>query len=258
MLTAIFRFFIIWYICGVFLLSFDLLPPWLEWANSVFLITAGVIGGIYFTQLYGWLRGILYSFIVMAVSIYVEHLGVQSGFLFGDYSYGENFGLKIVDTPVTIGFAWLLVIGCSHELARGITRRFDFFPRTVLFVLTGSLIAVTMDLILDPVAYKVQQYWIWDEPGVYYDIPLSNFFGWFVLSLLFHLISLVLFNRDTTLISKLWYGRMAFIYGAIIFMFGLLAVIGGVGGAALLVVVLSFIWYGLYFWGGRHDKSEEK
>ncbi|WP_082234353.1 carotenoid biosynthesis protein [Halobacillus massiliensis] len=252
--TYIFRFFIIWYICGVIILSFDILPSWLEWANSVFLITAGLIGGIYFTQLYGWIRGTIFSLFVIIVSIYVEHLGVKSGFLFGNYSYGENFGLKIVDTPITIGFAWLLIIGCSHELARGITQQLSLVFQKLTFLFTGSLIAVTMDLILDPVAFKVQQYWIWDEPGIYYDIPFSNFFGWFVLSLFFHLLSLIVFNKEEAC-SKTWHGRMAFMYGAIIFMFSLLAVIGGVGGAALFVFILSIIWYGLYAWGNNYAKS---
>ncbi|MCP3030624.1 carotenoid biosynthesis protein [Halobacillus sp. A1] len=254
MLTIIFRFFIFWYICGIFLLTFDWLPSWLEWANSVFLITAGAIGGIYFTQLYGMIKGLLYSILIIVISIYIEHLGVETGFLFGEYLYNENFGLKIYNTPITIGFAWLLIIGCSHEIARGLTARIKGWQRAAAFILSGALISVTMDLILDPVAFKVQEYWLWQEPGIYYDIPFSNFTGWFLLALFFHSLHFVFKNNLSTAHSP-WKKRMSFMFGAIIFMFSLLAVTGGVPGAAFLVTFLTLLWYALYYWGLRNAES---
>ncbi|GGF12469.1 hypothetical protein GCM10010954_08970 [Halobacillus andaensis] len=254
MLTGIFRFFIVWYICGIILLTFDWLPPWLEWANSVFLITAGLIGGIYFTQLYGVIKGITYSFLIIVVSIYVEHLGVETGFLFGEYRYNENFGLKIADTPLTIGFAWLLIIGCSHEIARGITVSLNGWLKGITFLILASLLAVTMDLILDPVAYHVQEYWLWEGSGVYYDIPFTNFAGWFILAFIFHVLHFVFYQHLSTT-SPVWQKRMAFMFGAIIFMFSILAITGGIYGAAILVIVLALIWYALYYWRLHDAKS---
>ncbi|KHE71428.1 carotenoid biosynthesis protein [Halobacillus sp. BBL2006] len=247
MTAIIYRFFIFWYICGVFLLTFDLLPPWLEWANSVFLITAGVIAGIYFCHLYGLRGGITYSLLIIVLSIYVEHLGVAYDFLFGSYDYNANFGIKIFDTPLTIGFAWLLIMGCSHELAMGITKGLNGIVRSLVFVLVGALIAVTMDLILDPVSFKVKEYWIWQEPGLYYDIPFSNFIGWFVVSTCFHLV-FILWSPERKTRTSIWRNRMCLIFGLIIAMFCLIAMTGGVFGAAILVLVLTGIWYGLYFW----------
>ncbi|ASF39215.1 hypothetical protein CEH05_08810 [Halobacillus halophilus] len=245
--TIIYRFFIFWYICGVILLTFDLLPPWLEWANSVFLITAGVIAIIYFIRMYGAAGGVLYSLFIIVVSIYVEHLGVAYNFLFGSYDYNQNFGLKIFDTPVTIGFAWMLIIGCSHELARGITEKWSGFFRLISFVITGGLLAVTMDLILDPVSYKVKEYWIWQEPGVYYDIPFSNFMGWFILAAIFHAVFL-LWNPVKVSHSSLWPSRMALTFGLIIGMFCIMAISGRLFGAAILVGSLAALWYIIYFW----------
>ncbi|MFG6149103.1 carotenoid biosynthesis protein [Halobacillus sp. B23F22_1] len=254
MLTWIFRFFVFWYICGIILLTFDWLPPWLEWANSVFLITAGVIGGIYFTQLYSVIKGIGYSLLIIVVSIYVEHLGVETGFLFGEYLYNENFGLKIADTPITIGFAWLLIIGCSHEIARGVTVSLNGWLKWASFLILASLLAVTMDLILDPVAYHVQEYWLWEGSGVYYDIPFSNFAGWFILAFIFHALHFV-FSRQLSTSSPVWQKRMAFMFGAIIFMFSILAITGGIYGAAVLVIVLALVWYALYYWRLHDVKS---
>ncbi|RWZ60793.1 carotenoid biosynthesis protein [Halobacillus fulvus] len=247
MADKIYKFFIFWYICGVILLTFNLLPPWLEWANSVFLIAAGVVGGIYFIKIYHWVFGLFYSLFIIIVSIYVEHLGVETDFLFGAYSYTDNFGLKIFDTPITIGFAWLLIMGCSHEIARGITDGMKKWKRFVVFLLSGSLLAVTMDLILDPVSFKVKEYWIWEEPGLYYDIPFSNFTGWFILAAVFHLVYLIWSpKRQNT--SDLWPKRMALVFGLIILMFIILALTGGLWLAVGLVTVLTILWYAIYFW----------
>ncbi|MCP3026308.1 carotenoid biosynthesis protein [Halobacillus sp. A5] len=254
MLTGIFRFFIFWYICGIILLTFDLLPPWLEWANSVFLITGGVIAGIYFSQLYGIVKALIYSFIIVSLSIYIEHLGVETGFLFGNYYYNENFGLKIADTPVTIGFAWLLIIGCSHEISRGISLTLTGWKQVAVFIPTASLAAVTMDLILDPVAYHVQEYWIWEDTGMYYDIPFSNFAGWFILAFFFHCLPFI-FKQDLSAARSIWQNRMALMFGAVILMFSILSISGGVYGAAILVILLTMIWYVLYYWRLQHDSS---
>ncbi|WP_226578189.1 carotenoid biosynthesis protein [Halobacillus litoralis] len=247
MATYIFRFFIFWYICGVVLVTFNLLPPWLEWANSVFLITAGIVAGIYFTELYGKWQGVLYSLMIIVVSIYIEHLGVAYNFLFGSYDYTQNFGLKIADTPITIGFAWLLIIGCSHEIARVISHGLPRLLHLLVFVFIGSLCAVTIDLILDPVSFKVKEYWIWEGPGVYYDIPFSNFMGWFLVAALFHLI-FILWHPVRKENTEVWSKRMALVFGLIIFMFICIAFNGELYFSIILVSCLTVIWYGLYFW----------
>ncbi|MBN8234234.1 carotenoid biosynthesis protein [Halobacillus kuroshimensis] len=254
MSTYIFRFFIFWYICGVFLVTFDWLPPWLEWANSVFLIAAGIVAGLYFIHMYGKRTGILYSLFIIAASIYVEHLGVAYNFLFGTYDYTQDFGIKIADTPVTIGFAWLLIIGCSHEIARVISSGLPSFTRFLTFLLTGALCAVTIDLILDPVSYKVKEYWIWQEPGLYYDIPFSNFTGWFVTAAFFHLVFLI-WNPDNLVNEGTWPKRMALVFGLMVFLFICMAFTGGLYLAITLVALLTAGWYALYFWRKKHVQA---
>ncbi|HEX8127948.1 MAG TPA: carotenoid biosynthesis protein [Pyrinomonadaceae bacterium] len=51
----------------------------------------------------------------------------------------------------------------------------------------GALVAApwmtAIYLVIDPPAANQLGYWRWAEGGVYYGIPLSNFAGWFVVSL---------------------------------------------------------------------------
>ncbi|MFD1017968.1 carotenoid biosynthesis protein [Thalassobacillus hwangdonensis] len=243
----IYKGFIFWYLCGVILLTFDLLPPFLEWANAVFLILAGTLAVIYFIKSYGKWIGFTYSLIIFYLSIYVEHLGVEYDFLFGSYHYTDNFGMMIFGVPITIGFAWLLIMGCSHELARGITSQMPERAKPIIFVLIGSLIAVTMDLILDPVSYLIKEYWIWHDSGLYYGIPFSNFSGWFWLAALLHALFFLLrkIKKGPSLDTQ-WQFRMGYLFLAINGMFCLIALTGGLVGAVLLVVGLSILWYFLY------------
>jgi putative membrane protein len=38
-------------------------------------------------------------------------------------------------------------------------------------------LVVAADLVIDPAAVHAG-FWVWDSPGLYYAIPLSNFIGW--------------------------------------------------------------------------------
>ncbi|GIS54397.1 hypothetical protein Ct9H90mP29_14390 [bacterium] len=43
----------------------------------------------------------------------------------------------------------------------------------------NRLLLGVLDMVLDPIAVDEKR-WSWDFPGVYYGIPLLNFFGWFL------------------------------------------------------------------------------
>lgn len=99
----IFRFFVFWYICGVILLTFDILPPSLEWANTVFLVLTGVLGAIFLIKQYGKILGTVLSILIIIITFIVEGVGVHYGILFGDYFYNPDFGLILFEVPFTIG-----------------------------------------------------------------------------------------------------------------------------------------------------------
>jgi hypothetical protein len=49
----------------------------------------------------------------------------------------------------------------------------------VASILVSGLAITAWDLFLDP---QMTQWklWVWDQPGLYFGIPLVNFFGWFL------------------------------------------------------------------------------
>ncbi|MGD6817700.1 carotenoid biosynthesis protein [Metabacillus sp. 84] len=252
---GLYIFFLIWYGCGVILLGFDILPSWLEWANVVFLIAAGVIGGIYLYHTYGVKLGVLLSLTVIVLSIFIEHLGAEYGFLFGDYDYTEGFGPQVFGAPITIGFAWLMVIGGTHAIVKTLLPE----ASAVVFSAAGALLAVMIDLIIDPIAYEVKEYWIWEADSFYYNIPFSNFSGWFILAFFLHMI-IQLTGRAHYKKNLLWENRMATVFFLILFMFVLLAVINSLWLAVAFSIVPALLMLGIYMLTvkrGSHDQSKQ-
>lgn len=247
-----YQLFLFWFAVGVILVGFDLLPTWLEWANTVFLVLAGVMGIFYFFSLFPPAKATLSVLVIYVFSSFMEYLGSAYGILFGEYDYTERFGAKLFDIPFTIGFAWLLVMATTHAVAMRITKT----PGTGM-VIIGSLAAVVMDLIIDPVAFKANEYWIWFEGGLYYDIPWTNFMGWFVVASILHAFIWVLQKEvvpDKTFPK--WELRTYRLYGMMIFMFVVTAASAGLWLAICITTLLTGILYGIAEWRRRHDQSQ--
>ena len=103
----------------------------------------------------------------------VEVLGVHSGVIFGEYSYGEGFGPKLFSVPPLIGLNWALLIYASATLVN------RFLQNYWLRVVLSAILMTALDFLIEPVAIQVG-FWTW-EGG---NIPLQNFAAWFVISLL--------------------------------------------------------------------------
>lgn len=106
-----------------------------------------------------------------------------SSFVVHNYEYPDQSRLWVF---IFIFFGWIGMCGSCLFLAEGILARpgQNIFTRPRLWwqvpVLTG-VIAVMLDLFIDPVAVTAG-YWVWFVEGtVYYGIPLLNYVGWFVL-----------------------------------------------------------------------------
>lgn len=109
-----------------------------------------------------------------------------SSFVVQNYAYPDQSPLWVF---TFIFFGWIGMCGSCLFLAEGILARpgQDILTQPRLWwqvpLLTGVL-AVVLDLFIDPIAVAAG-YWVWFVPGtVYYGIPLLNYVGWFVLMFL--------------------------------------------------------------------------
>jgi len=142
---------------------------------------------------------------IFLLGLSVEIIGVNFSIFFGEYQYGNNLGIKIFDVPVVIGFNWVLLIIITGNFASRI------FQKSIIGkVVFGSIIMIMLDLLIEISAPKLD-YWEFSINPV----PFSNYFWWFVFSILFHLIyqsnkiKEYLVSTNILLIHFLFFGLLA-------------------------------------------------
>ena len=56
---------------------------------------------------------LIYSLVIIFVTgVVTEIIGVNTGILFGTYTYGDFFGIKVFDVPLLIGVNWFCIVYC--------------------------------------------------------------------------------------------------------------------------------------------------
>jgi len=109
--------------------------------------------------------------LVYILTFLLEVAGVKTGYIFGNFYYGDVLGLKLFDVPLVIGFNWSIIILGAIGIASRIHK-----SALQIALLTGTF-AVLFDIMLEPVAIKLG-YWTWS--GGF--IPLQNYYAWFAIS----------------------------------------------------------------------------
>ena len=144
----------------------------------------------------------LFITIVFIIGFIAEVIGVNTGWLFGNYSYGNILGFKWQQVPLMIGVNWIIIIYCcgisiTTLLLKIIQPVTDSLPQPsntlkALSVITDSAtLALIFDWLMEPVAIKLG-FWKWDG-----EIPMYNYICWFVISLLLMLLfHLCRFNKQ--------------------------------------------------------------
>lgn len=177
MLIWIHRIYLAWFACGFLLLVFGLLPDWLEWANSVYLILAGITALAWIRETAGTSQAVRFGLLCGGVAFAAEWIGVHTGWWFGVYQYTERFAPLWFGVPAAIPLAWCMILCIAKWLVRG---------TSWLHASLAALLATAIDVVLDPVAVQ-QQYWLWtngpQEPLAFYGVPLTNFLCWWITAL---------------------------------------------------------------------------
>jgi len=111
--------------------------------------------------------------IVMPLAWLVEFIGSTTGIPFGAYHYTATLAPLLGGVPLVIPLAWLMMLPPAWAVASILTRR----HRGWRFVAVSALAFTAWDLFLDPQMVG-WGYWVWEQPGQYFGVPLMNFVGW--------------------------------------------------------------------------------
>lgn len=113
-----------------------------------------------------------WGLMVVVFGFLLEWLGVQSGVIFGDYSYGATLAPQLGNVPIVIGCAWLIMLLGSAALAQRIApqvwRAGAYAQATAI-----AALMVLFDVFMEPAAMKLE-YWQWHTAT----IPFRNFAAW--------------------------------------------------------------------------------
>lgn len=162
---------LLFYAVGFWGLGFSAYEPWfialvpfnLLLTNTIlFLFHRDWSWSFFLFALTAWTAGFLF-----------EWIGVHTGLLFGEYSYGTALGFKVDEIPLLIGLNWLMLVYSSGHLVQRWASH--WFMRALL----GAILMVSLDVLIEPVAVRFD-FWSWHQN----EIPFSNFIGWFLVALL--------------------------------------------------------------------------
>lgn len=117
-----------------------------------------------------WVFGVIYI-----IAFAIESVGVNTGLIFGNYTYGSGLGIKLFKTPLLIGLNWVFMVYTSASIVN--TTKIPNGLKVVL----ASFIMIAYDMVLEQMAPQLDM-WHWNNDK----IPLQNYIAWFILALLFH------------------------------------------------------------------------
>lgn len=120
---------------------------------------------------------LIFMIVAFVIGFMSEVIGVHTGLLFGEYTYGTVLGIRLFEVPLMIGINWfLLVYLCGEFFEKRINQE-------LLASILGAGLMVLMDFLIEPVAIALD-FWSWENNVV----PLSNYVGWFFVALIIQMI----------------------------------------------------------------------
>ncbi|KEO73484.1 carotenoid biosynthesis protein [Anditalea andensis] len=159
----------VFYVVGIIGMAIPGVRPYFQLLTPFHLILSVVILLIFHRD---WsYKFIVFALVAFLIGFVAEAVGVQTGLVFGDYSYGTVLGPKIWGAPLMIGVNWFLLVYVSGALFH------NYIANDYLAAFMGALLMVFLDFIIEPVAIKLE-FWAWEHEN----IPLSNYIGWLAIA----------------------------------------------------------------------------
>jgi putative membrane protein len=142
---------------------------------------------------WGAMRSLLWLVAGFVIAWMSEYASINLSFPYGEYHYVyENLKgeLLLGGVPVFDSISYAFLIFAGFTTAEFIARRSSMIIRVFL----GAGLTMLLDVIIDPIATMGDKWFLgkihyYAYSGFYFGVPLSNFAGWFIVSL-----AVILFN----------------------------------------------------------------
>lgn len=187
---------------------YDVISTPLGWPRPHWLLMGFTFSFFGFALLHaglylGWRNALAFWGTSFAVSLAFEAVGVLTGLIYGPYHYTDKLGWKFFGlVPALIPLAWFMMMYAAHTVVNAIAGTLpgdDNRPlRTAGAAVWLSLVAAAAmtawDLSMDPDMVR-HGYWVWHNPGPYFDIPVQNYMGWLATTFVVYLVYRLLERR---------------------------------------------------------------
>nr|WP_319512132.1 carotenoid biosynthesis protein [uncultured Draconibacterium sp.] len=196
-------FLIIFYAVGFAGLSVPATRSFFVHLTPFALILSSLIVGLFHSKFSA--KTIVVFIFIYAASFIIELIGVNTGSIFGSYTYGHGLGVKLFNTPLIIGLNWLLLVYVSNSVIELTTWN------PVVKVFGASFLLLIYDVLLEQVAPQLAM-WSFSKSA----IPVQNYVAWFLLALLFSLVINLLKINTKNRIAPVVFGIQALFFAALL------------------------------------------
>ena len=196
-------FLVIFYSVGFAGLTIPYTRPFFIHLTPFALLLSSVIVGLFHGRFP--IKTILVFIFIYIISFLVEMIGVNTGAIFGSYTYGHGLGIKLFNTPLIIGLNWLLLVYVSNS----VMEKTNWNP--ILKVFGASFLLLAYDVLLEQVAPQLSM-WTFSQSI----IPIQNYVAWFLLALLFSLVITLLKINTKNRIAPVVFGIQALFFAALL------------------------------------------
>jgi putative membrane protein len=149
-------------------------PSEYGYISNIFIVLMAIPSFYYFVKSVGLKKGLTTIVFLIIFAQLIEGQALVTNFPYSEFAYSDKISGKLFGIiPWTIGFAWTPLLLASVFLANQYTKN------KYKLVLISAIILVVFDLVLDPGA-TAAGLWTWKNQVGFYNVPLQNFFGWFV------------------------------------------------------------------------------
>lgn len=151
----------------------------------------------------GWKKTFWFTVAGYLIAFLSEFSSINTGFPYGWYYYIDTTRtqeLWIAGVPFFDSLSYVFLTYCSYTAAlltispvktigcNLVTMETRAIRRSFAVLLLGSLYQVFLDIVIDPVALQGNRWFLgqiygYREAGLHFGVPLSNYIGWWIVSL---------------------------------------------------------------------------
>jgi len=114
--------------------------------------------------------------LLFSMGMVAEIIGVATGLPFGEYSYGNNLGPKLMNVPLLIGCNWAVLVFCGAAIANRL------FSNLWIKSIFGGTLMVLLDI---PIEILAPSFDFWTFIG---HPPVENYWSWLVIGAAMHFV----------------------------------------------------------------------